>query len=80
MSETKPYTWIDGHGRSWEDETLPTSDLPITYSSPNDIPTSVRHQMRWAHDAGVPVRDLATLYVVPIDWVELIITDAGGEA
>lgn len=70
-------TWVDGD-EPGQITTPFTTGLPVTHSSPEDIPVSVRHQILWAHQAGVPVAHLSAVYSLPQPWVELIISEEEG--
>lgn len=45
------------------------------YQTPNDVPVPLRHNIKYAHETGVPLQALATIYAMPLDWIKLFALD-----
>src|SRR5260370_131004 len=47
------------------------------YRKPEDVPVSLRHTLRYAHDSGLTVQSLADIYGLPAEWVAQFVSNLG---
>lgn len=69
-------TTVEGHERV--EVGIPTSGE--RYGCPNDVPVPLRHNLKYAHHTGLSVQNLAKIYELPVEWVELFVRDIAGNA
>lgn len=50
------------------------------YRTPNDVPVSLRHTLRQAHESGLTPKHLAEIFELPVEWIALFVKDPKGQA